>query len=316
MQMIINELSANFPASSVEEGRIIMQKFLQTYFDVKKIIYNECVLLDKDYRSFELAENYRIEQWRNDPKIDREEKRRFLALLNKSTLYNPEEFENDMATEFMHDGKASIGCLLTYELEGVAISFLTHDDWKNEKIDGLYLSYSEEEDAIQEKQVNVPNVSCDNNVSSFSDMFEQQKKNLVQNTIRSGADILEYMDTVFQNLIFCDNAIQGCKNNVGVSEAGQVYKRLLELQNVAKAMNTKFDKNSLAKATTESSETLKRFEQEHTFLLPNGKTQLFSWHIRYTGGYAGRIFFYPVERENKIIVGHIGHKLPTVLYPH
>lgn len=110
------------------------------------------------------------------------------------------------------------------------------------------------------------------------------------------------------------NAIQGCKKNVGVSEAGQVYKRLLELQRVAEVMENKFNKEVSTKATPESGATLERFSIEHTFLLPDGNTQIFSWHTRFTGDYAGRIFFHPVPEKKIIYVGHIGHKLPTVKY--
>lgn len=132
--------------------------------------------------------------------------------------------------------------------------------------------------------------------------------------ILSGRDILQGAEQLFPNLVFCENAVRGCQKNVGVSEAGQVYKRLLELQRVAEGMETVFHKNLLTRATPESEVTLQRFSDEHTFQLPNGKIQIFSWHVRYTGGYAGRIFFYPVPEEKRIYIGHIGHKLPTVKY--
>ena len=81
-------------------------------------------------------------------------------------------------------------------------------------------------------------------------------------------------------------------------------------------MERQFEKGYVAHATTESKVTLTKYESEHTFLLPEGKTQLFSWHTRYTGSYGGRIFFYPVPGKKKIYIGHIGHKLPTVKYTH
>lgn len=123
-------------------------------------------------------------------------------------------------------------------------------------------------------------------------------------------------ETRFPNLIFCENAINGCYKNVGVAEAGQVYKRLLELQVAAEKMGNQFDKRLLPKASPETSLTLEQYETEHTFLLPEGNAQLFSWHTRFTGGYAGRIFFYPDTTQKKMYIGHIGHKLQTKKYPH
>lgn len=99
-----------------------------------------------------------------------------------------------------------------------------------------------------------------------------------------------------------------------IARAAQVYKRLLELQRAGESMKGNFDKNVLTKATPESEATLKQYSQEHTFQLPDGRTQLFSWHTRYTGGYAGRIFFYAVPREKIIYIGYIEKKLPTAKY--
>ena len=82
MQMILNELSARFPVGTMEKGRQLMNHFLATCFEVKEIIHNDSILLDQDYRSFELAPEYRIEQWRNDSAVDVESKRRFRTLLN------------------------------------------------------------------------------------------------------------------------------------------------------------------------------------------------------------------------------------------
>ena len=88
MQMIVNELSARFPAESIEDGKQMMDSFLRTCFQVKGIIQNDSILMDQDYNSFELAPGYRIEQWRNDPGVDIEDKRRFRFLVNKSVVYN------------------------------------------------------------------------------------------------------------------------------------------------------------------------------------------------------------------------------------
>lgn len=316
MQMILNDLSARFPVETREDGKQIMDSFLETYFEVKKIICNDSILLDQDYRSFELAQGYRIEQWINDPTVDVENKRRFRSLLNKSGVYDAKEYEqeneSDFRTEFQQEEYTSKGCLLAYEMDGVAVSFLSNERWKAPEIEGTYLELDEDGE-LTEQPVKIPNVSFQENVKHFRNYYDQKKKDWRYTGIGSGQDILNCAKHMFPNLIFCENARQGCKN-VGVSEAEQVYERLLKLQHAAETMENKFDKNSLPKATPESRVTLERFSEEHTFLLPNGKVQLFSWHIRYTGGYAGRIFFHPVPKENIIYIGHIGPKLPTVKY--
>lgn len=317
MQMILNELSARFPVESVENAKQVMGFFLNTYVEVKKIIHNDSMLLDQDYNSFELASGYRIEQWRNDSTVDVEDKRIFRSLLNKSEVYNSEEFEQekgwDFRTEFQYKEHTSKGCLLVYEMDGVAVSFLSSIHWQTPEIRGIYIMLSDDGE-LEHVQVEIPNVSFGGNIEEFKRYYEQWKEERRYTDIVSGEDILKYAQSTFPNLVFCENAIQGCRKSVGVSEAGQVYKKLLELQRAAENMGNKFDKDCLAKATPESAVTLERYSEEHTFSLPDGAIQLFSWHIRYTGGYAGRIFFHPVPEQKVIYIGHVGHKLPTVRY--
>jgi hypothetical protein len=77
-----------------------------------------------------------------------------------------------------------------------------------------------------------------------------------------------------------------------------------------------FDRNKIPNVDPETPETLNRFKDEHTFTTPDGRSLIFKWHIRFTGGsYPGRIFFYPDQKTNKCFIGHIGGKLPTGNYP-
>ena len=316
MQMILNELSARFPVESVEKGRQLMNSFLETCFKVKNIINNDSILLDRDYQSFELAPDYQIEQWRNDSAVDVENKRRFRVLLNKSVVYNSEDFEQeawDFSTEFQYEKYVSTGCRLVYELDGVAVSFLSNPHWEVPEIEGIYTELMDDGN-LKQSSVKIPNVSFEKNVQAFKELYEAKKEERQYIDIRCGQDILDCAKDIFPNLVFCENAVMGCRKNVGISEAGQVYRHLLELQRAAQGMKENFDKNVLAKATPESGVTLERFSEEHTFRCPDGETLLFSWHVRFTGGYEGRIFFYPIPGKKIIYIGHVGHKLPTVKY--
>lgn len=193
MQMILNELSARFPVESTEKGRQLMDHFLTTCFEVKDIIHNDSILLDQDYKSFELAPNYRIEQWRNDSAVDVENKRRFRTLLNKSVVYRSAEFEReqewDFRTEFQHKEYVSKGCLLAYESDGVAVSFLSSEHWKISEIEGIYTELVEDGE-LRECQVKIPNVSFDENVRIFRSWYEHKKEAYRYRDIVCGQDIL------------------------------------------------------------------------------------------------------------------------------
>ena len=89
----------------------------------------------------------------------------------------------------------------------------------------------------------------------------------------------------------------------------QVVKRLFALEHYCQNWlpDTAFDKNQLPNATPESQTRLQKYETEFTFLCPDGKERLFSWHMKLTPD-AWRIHFYP-EKLGEIIIGYIGEKL-------
>ena len=131
----------------------------------------------------------------------------------------------------------------------MTISFLSDDYWETPEISGYYVTFNEKDD-LKEEHVQVPNVSCQKNVEPFEEKYKEKRKEW-RAEIRSAQDVLKCKETRFPNLIFCENAINGCYKNVGVAEAGQVYKRLLELQVAAEKMGNQFDKKLLPKASPE-----------------------------------------------------------------
>lgn len=317
MQLVVNDLSTKFPCCDVREGREIMENFIETYYLVKDVLENDSILLDKDYHSFELAKNYRLEQWLNDNQIDIELRRKFRRIINQSYTFDSEAFEQDyqwkLEAEFRHEELISRSCQLAYEIEGVLISFLSDSYWKEAVVQGIY-TYLDEAGEIISEQAEIPNVSYRENAIAFHDEQVKKQSVLAKESIHSGMDIFMCRNHAFPNLVFCDNALKQLQTEIGGAEAGQVYRRLMELQIVAKEMKNKFVPDKLTHATPESPITLQMFDEEHRIMLPNGKKQLFSWHIRFTGAYEGRIFFEPLPNESQIYVGHIGRKLPTVKY--
>lgn len=317
MQLVVNDLSAKFPCPDIKQGQDMMENFIDTYYLIKDVVDDNGIILDKDYRSFELAKGYRMEHWLNDGRIDIEQKRRFRRILNQSHTIDSEEFEQayqwKMEAEFYHNELTSRSCQLAYEIDGVLISFLSDSYWERAVIKGIYQYLDEVGEMISEDAC-VPNVSCKENAVLFRSEQEKVFSLRRRETIHSGMDIFMCKDEMFPNLIFCENALKQLQTEIGGTEAGQVYRRLLELQEAATKMGKKFDKGKLMHATPESKATLQQFEEEHKIMMPDGTKQVFSWHVRFTGGYGGRIFFEPRPEEARIYVGHIGKKLPTVKY--
>lgn len=319
MQMVLNELSAIFPCETQEDGKRLMETFLNTYFNAKDILGDDTILIDKDYQNLELSKGYPIAKWRNDVTIDRELRRRFYRMLNHSVTYTKADFGEDalwlMNAEFNYCGMEAKGCLIAYEREDLVISFLSNPCWMCDKIEGTYSLLNENGEFLEEgKPVAVLHVSYNDNLSVFKRNYKEIIAQLGNTALKSGHDILKYHASILPNLVLCKNAEGQLKNYIGVGEVTQVYKKLLELQRYIETASGFFDKNALNNATPESDSTLKQFKKDHTFLLPSGESVVFTWHIRFTGSYSGRIFFHPDVANKRCYIGHIGHKLPTVKY--
>ena len=115
MQIVLNELSSMFPRESIEDGKQVMENFLNTYFQAKALLNDDTILIDQDYQNVALANGYPIAKWRNDDSIDREVRRRFYRMINHSVTFTSAEFLEEaswlVSGEFIHSGKEAKGCV-------------------------------------------------------------------------------------------------------------------------------------------------------------------------------------------------------------
>lgn len=273
-----------------------MEIFLNTYFQAKALLNDDTILIDQNYQNVELANGYPIAKWRNDDSIDREIRRRFYRMINHSVTFTSAEFREEASwlvnAEFIHSGKEAKGCLIAYERDDLVISFLSDPYWKCSEIEGTYTVLDDDGNILEEnKAVSVSNVSYCENLSVFGIKYKDKIGQLGKTTLKSGRDILKNQPSLLPNLVFCENAVRQLENNVGREDVAQVYRKLLELQRYFENIGEMFDKNALNNATPEADITLRKYKEDHTFILPSGERVVFSWHVRFTGAYAGRIFF-------------------------
>ena len=314
MQLILNELSSQFPLLNQYQARGVMTSFLRTYILAMRATGSNQLVLDRDYNHIKLAKDYCIEQWRNDIDVDVEDKRIFRSLIQRSITYDSFPIENLSEFKVQSSGHISYGCLLAYVLFGCCLSFLCDGKWDVSLIDGEYSFLNEETEQIQSKNVSIPNIASELTATAFSQAYCGQINHEKCTSFIVGEDILRRRKE-FPNVVFCKNAEAQLKSEHSRNNVGQIVKHLLELQKYFETAEGAFNPQQLKHCTQESENTLDTYNPEHTFVMPNGEKKLFSWHIRFTGDYAGRIFFYPDMVSKKCYIGHIGHKLPTVDYP-
>lgn len=134
--------------------------------------------------------------------------------------------------------------------------------------------------------------------------------------VRSGIDLGASASICYPYLQFCPSVLEQIRDLPrGEIHLRQIMKHLLELNDYCEDWQEgPFTAQSIAgKITRESHATLSMYAKEHTFLCPDGDEKLFSWHCRVTPE-PWRIYFFPWEEKRLIIIGYVGHHLPTVRY--
>jgi hypothetical protein len=192
-----------------------------------------------------------------------------------------------------------------YLLDSLAISLFSEPKWDKTKLN-LQIEWLNEEGNLEKQSASICHASCVEHVQTYKEWINEW----LRQQVKDGTELWERRVELFPHLIFCDNV---CDNlvflNVGNPLLRQVIKRLFALEHYSQNWlpDTAFDKEQLPNATPDSQTRLQKYKTEFTFLCPDGKERLFSWHLRLTPD-AWRIHFEP-EKPGEIIIGYIGEKL-------
>lgn len=312
MQMVLNELSYKFPANTVWDGQEVMKKFLLLFIKGTEAGLEDKLIVRKTFDGTLLSKGYPIEKWRNDEKVDIEI-RRFYKRLNEKAEFIENELEEELkAKEFQCTKGPGMGFLIANELECLAISFFTDTIWDSNIVAGKISTVDEENELVVE-ECEVYHASkekhVDDNLRWIEKKLSEKKFNII-----NGQDLWRKREELYPHLIFCSSTRRNIFN-LQKKELRQVLKKLELLESYFKTWDgCSFVREAIPNVDPESDVTLSQFKGEHTFITPDNRKIIFSWHIRFTGDYAGRIFFEPDRQTKKGIIGHIGNKLPTVKY--
>ncbi|RCW60878.1 hypothetical protein [Halanaerobium sp. ST460_2HS_T2] len=319
MQMVLNELSLDFPATDIENGKKLFKDFMLVYLEAINSGISRSIILETGFDNTVLAPGYPVAKWRNDHDIDRELKRVYIRMNDRAEFFSEYLNVSDLLSEFYYNDRSSKGLLIAVELDFLAISFLSDELWNTSKIQGEYrkLIESGEDTEVNCKETCVYNVSSvehvDHNSDWINEILAKAKTNL-----DDSKELWKKRNEFFSELVFCESVkkqISGFR--VTSPEFKQIIKKLDLLNDYFVTWDGEFfEREKIPNVDPESQETLNRYEEQHTFSPPDNEPLLFSWHIRFTGSSkAGRIYFYPHAETGKCIVGHIGSKLPTVTNP-
>jgi hypothetical protein len=319
MQMVLNELSFDFPATNIENGKRLFKDFIRVYLKGISSGVSPSIILETGFDNTILAPGYPVAKWRNDHDIDRELKRVYIRMNDKAEFFSNYFNESDLLSEFYYNNQSGKGLLIAAELDFLAISFLSDRLWNTNKIQGEYRKLEEEgENAeLHCKEVCVYNVSSVEHVDHNSDWINKILAKAKTN-LENSKELWKKRNEFFSELVFCESVKKQISEFSATSpEFKQIIKKLDLLNDYFVTWDGEiFERRKIPNVDPESQETLNRYEEKHTFSPPDNEPLVFSWHIRFTGSSkAGRIYFYPHAETGKCIIGHIGSKLPTVTNP-
>jgi hypothetical protein len=314
MQAFLNELSLP-NLHSDDEVIDIFAKLGVSYQTARQHGISEIKIASSFYNHL-FAPNYRYYNWLEDNKktIDSDLRTLLKSILGTTPvvdeILDTYQRENELALEMSIDKTSCIGLGLASELvfNTVAFSF-ANMGWDLPVYNVSITQFQEDPngniiDVISES--NSKNIEDITHINSHSEFIIEE----VKKTIESGNELWERKNSLFPNLDFCisvRNDLAGMNyNTLGFHSIKDV---LFDIQNVAANMNGREIKpeNFAAKTSKESETRLRNFKNELTKMCPDNNYRLFDWHCRFTPG-AGRIYFFPFQDQNRILIGIIGNQ--------
>ena len=316
LDMVLNELSVQFPASDIRTAHEWMSDLLNTIIAAAKQGVNGILRTHRDFHATMLAPDYPLGRWRNDPSVDKEKRWYFnFRITQKPFLVDldaPEIEEKLGLCEFTHKGDVVQGLGHAYLLEALPVSVRSACRWEFSLLE-LEVQQLDDNGNIVTDIVTVVHASHPSHIVEHENWIQ----NRLQQGIRDGVDLWNRRRELFPSLIFCEGVgKQILQLRSGNPMLQSTRKRLFELENYCKSWHEgAFNSDNLPmKATPESQSTLQQYGSERTFLCPDGQERIFSWHVRLTPT-AWRIHFFPKPKIKQIIIGYIGPHLPTARYP-
>lgn len=257
-----------------------------------------------------VAADYPFVHWLNDHEVPLEQRQHLLSMVTRSAALVDDQSED---AECRYSAERAIGLTNAWSNGGMAVSLASASPWDTPWL-SVELHQLRSSGDIETRNESLRHASLPSHVHEHAEWIRE----LYRVAVRDGRDLWDKRAVVCPNLEFCTEIRRDLAAfKRGDPALAQILKRLKEMDEFFAGWDgAPIAPSSLPSCCTpESGETLKAYENAHTFTRASGERRVFSWHVRFTPG-AGRIFFDGDAKARKGIVGCIvRNKLPTVKYP-
>ncbi len=141
LEMVFNELSLDPPAPNI----VIAQQWMQDFIDLVRAAQKleiKSLRVHSGFNQAQLANNYSIAQWRNDPNVDRERQRFFKSLQTKSPFIDiqteSELHDQTEQSEFQYQNTVAYGLGIAHLIRALAVSFPSAPHWQAAQVQLKY----------------------------------------------------------------------------------------------------------------------------------------------------------------------------------
>jgi putative addiction module killer protein len=178
LEMVFNELSFDPLAPNSAVAKQWMQEFIDLVRAAQKLEIKS-LRVHSSFNQAQLASNYSIAQWRNDPNVDRERQRFFKSLQTKSPFIDiqteHEVQDQTEQSEFHHQNTVSYGLGIAYLIEALAVSFPSAPHWQAAQVQLQYSFFDPDTTEIISQDIKVPHASTKQHLELNYSWIEEQR---------------------------------------------------------------------------------------------------------------------------------------------
>lgn len=265
--------------------------------------------------SYELAPNYTLWNWVNDPRVDKDDATYLLTVLTGTPWIdnelNQEDTDLSLSCDVEFKGQSARGLLFAFMRGGLSVSIASSDVWKVSflNIDVTHLAGNDE---IENYTASVRHASGTDTLNPHLNWLSTLRKL----SVTDGDDLVRKRHILFPDIIFCGNA----ENQImALRHSDPKLKSLVNSLNTLQeycsdwnAGNMDIDelRNRGIWIRPESETTLNLYGTDREFIDPFEEKRVFSWHFNINPG-AWRGYIYWDNNKNKIWLAYAGPHLRT-----
>jgi hypothetical protein len=314
IEMVFNELSADNLNNDKFQARDLMYELVMTLQASTKAGVSRIFRTRDDMNSIELAPEYSIAKWRNDPDVERELKS-FLRSLNNRSPYCDNTIaaikaQFDLA-DASFNGQKSEGLRFAAITQSIAISLASSPEW-DKSILLLDLEEIEPDGEIIPSIIEIKHASSTRHIEEITPWIKEQ----ISSDIEDGSQLWLERSKLFDRIEFCD-CVEKQLTDILAGDP-----KLIHIVNIFSTLNQKcqsWNAGSLSlegldeSGESESTMNNSNFRKKRTFRCPDGQERVFERHIKLKV-FNWRIHFL-AESPGRVIIGYVGTHLPTTKYP-